>query len=68
LVNSLDRVLRDSLIAPENHEDWDRAAHAYAREHDRHYHVVHTWEDWFTSFFYDSGEQAEAAALEPCHP
>lgn len=51
------RVLRDSLLAD---EDWDRAGHSYAREHDRYYRAVHTWEDWLTTFFYDRGEQANA--------
>jgi len=50
-------VLRDSLLGNEN---WDRAGHVYAREHDRYYRAVHTWEDWLTSFFYDRGEQADA--------
>jgi 2-polyprenyl-6-methoxyphenol hydroxylase-like FAD-dependent oxidoreductase len=51
------RVLCDSLLAD---EDWDRAGHAYALEHDRYYRAVHTWEDWLTSFFYDRGERADA--------
>ncbi len=41
-------------------EDWDRAGRAYAREHDRYFRALNTWEDWFTSFFYDRGEQADA--------
>jgi 2-polyprenyl-6-methoxyphenol hydroxylase-like FAD-dependent oxidoreductase len=51
------RVLRDFLLAD---EDWDRAGRAYAREHDRYFGALNTWEDWFTSFFYDRGEQAGA--------
>jgi 2-polyprenyl-6-methoxyphenol hydroxylase-like FAD-dependent oxidoreductase len=51
------RVLRDSLLADEN---WDLAARAYANAHDRYYDALHTWEDWYTSFFYDRGEQADA--------
>ena len=51
------RVLRDFLLAD---EDWDRAGRAYAREHDRYFRALNTWEDWFTSFFYDRGEQADA--------
>ena len=51
------RVLRDALLAD---DDWDRAAHTYAREHDRYYGIVHTYEDWLTSFFYDRGEAADA--------
>ncbi|HLW71435.1 MAG TPA: NAD(P)/FAD-dependent oxidoreductase [Candidatus Binataceae bacterium] len=51
------RVLRDALLAD---SDWDRAGHAYAREHDRYYHSVHTSEDWLTTLFYDRGELADA--------
>ncbi len=51
------RVLRDALLGA---EDWDQAGHQYAREHDRYYGAVHTWEDWCTSFFYDRGDQAGA--------
>ncbi len=51
------RVLRDQLLRL---EDWDEAANAYAREHDRNFDVVHTWEDWFTTFFYDRGAEADA--------
>jgi 2-polyprenyl-6-methoxyphenol hydroxylase-like FAD-dependent oxidoreductase len=51
------RVLRDFLLADEN---WDLAARAYANEHDRYYKVLHTWEDWYTTFFFDRGEQADA--------
>jgi hypothetical protein len=50
------RILRDQLV---NSADWDAAGHAYAREHDRCYQAVHTWEDWFTTFFYDRGAQAD---------
>ena len=51
------RVLRDALIANEN---WDRAAHTYASEHDRYYRAVHTWEDWLTDFFFGISEEARA--------
>ena len=51
------RVLSDCLSAD---DDWDRAGHAYAREHDRYYFAIHTSEDWLTSFFYDRGEFADA--------
>ena len=51
------RALRDFLLANEN---WDLAARAYADEHDRYYHAIHTWEDWYTTFFFDRGEHAEA--------
>lgn len=51
------RALRDVLLANEN---WDLASHAYAYEHDRYYKALHTWEDWYTTFFFDRGEQADA--------
>lgn len=51
------RVLRDFLLADEN---WDLAASAYADEHDRYYGALHTWENWYTSFFFDRGERADA--------
>jgi menaquinone-9 beta-reductase len=51
------RTLRDALLA---NEDWAAAGEAYAREHDRYYGAPHTWEDWFTSFFYDRGDEADA--------
>ena len=51
------RVLRDFLLADEN---WDLAARAYANEHDRYYKALHTWEDWYTTFFFDRGERADA--------
>jgi 2-polyprenyl-6-methoxyphenol hydroxylase-like FAD-dependent oxidoreductase len=51
------RVLRDSLLADEN---WEIAAGAYANAHDGYYKALHTWEDWYASFFFDRGEQAEA--------
>ena len=44
------RVLRDRLLAD---TDWDRAAHAYAAEHDRHYGAIHRLTDWMTMLFYD---------------
>jgi len=50
-------VLRDFLLAD---EDWDLTARAYANEHDRYYNALHTWEDWYTTFFFDRGEQADA--------
>ena len=49
------RVLRDKLLADDN---WDRAGHAYAEEHDRHYGAVRTVEDWFTEIFYGNTPQA----------
>jgi menaquinone-9 beta-reductase len=51
------RVLRDSLLADEK---WELAAGAYANAHDGYYKALHTWEGWYTSFFFDRGEQADA--------
>jgi 2-polyprenyl-6-methoxyphenol hydroxylase-like FAD-dependent oxidoreductase len=51
------RVLRDALLADGN---WDLAAAAYANEHDRYYNALRTWEDWYTTLFFDRGEQADA--------
>jgi 2-polyprenyl-6-methoxyphenol hydroxylase-like FAD-dependent oxidoreductase len=51
------RVLRDALL---EHDDWDAAGHAYAAEHDRHYGVIHTVEDWFTQLFMEPGSEADA--------
>lgn len=51
------RLLRDALLAD---DDWDAAGHAYASEHDRCFHVLHTVEDWMTQLFYDTGPAADA--------
>lgn len=51
------RVLRDVLQAD---DDWDKAAQAYASEHDRYYGVIHTCEDWLTEFFYETSGEAKA--------
>jgi hypothetical protein len=51
------RVLRVVLLAD---NDWDKAAHAYASEHDRHYGVIHTSEDWLTEFFFGISDEAKA--------
>lgn len=51
------RVLRDQLLA---HTDWHEAGHAYAKEHDRYYGVLHTVMSWFGQIFLDSGPEAEA--------
>ncbi len=51
------RVLRDHLLAT---EDWDAAGHAYAREHDRYYGVIHTITGWFTDLDLGTGPEAEA--------
>src|SRR5262249_37086354 len=52
------RVLRDRLLAE---EDWDKAAHAYADEHDRHYGAIHRITGWMRTMFYDT--RPEAAAI-----
>jgi 2-polyprenyl-6-methoxyphenol hydroxylase-like FAD-dependent oxidoreductase len=46
------RVLRDRLLAD---SDWDRAAHAYAAEHDRYFDELHRLTDWMRMMFYDPG-------------
>jgi 2-polyprenyl-6-methoxyphenol hydroxylase-like FAD-dependent oxidoreductase len=51
------RVLRDSLLRQEN---WDEAGHAYAEEHDRHYGVIHTVDNWLSQLFFAIGPEAEA--------
>jgi 2-polyprenyl-6-methoxyphenol hydroxylase-like FAD-dependent oxidoreductase len=51
------RTLRDCLLAD---QDWDRAGHNYAGEHDRYYDAVHTAEDWYTRFFHTTGPEAIA--------
>ena len=51
------RVLRDALLA---NDDWDAAGHAFAKEHDRYFGVLHTVEDWFTQFFLEVGPEADA--------
>jgi 2-polyprenyl-6-methoxyphenol hydroxylase-like FAD-dependent oxidoreductase len=50
------RVLRDALLAD---ADWDRACHAYAREHDRHYTVIHEVTLAFKDMFMRSGPEAD---------
>ena len=51
------RVLRDVLLAD---DDWDKAADAYATEHDRYYGAVHSREDLLTEFFYGISAEAKA--------
>jgi 2-polyprenyl-6-methoxyphenol hydroxylase-like FAD-dependent oxidoreductase len=51
------RVLRDQLL---RHEDWDTAGHAYAAEHDRHFGLVHTVDNWLAELFYGADPAAEA--------
>ncbi len=41
-------------------DDWDAAGHAYAEEHDRHYGVVHTVDNWLSEFFMGTGPEAVA--------
>ena len=50
------RVLHDKLCAS---NDWERAGHAYAEEHDRHYGVMHTVGNWFNDLFLEPGAEAE---------
>lgn len=47
------RTLRDRLLEA---EEWDTAGHAYATAHDGYYGRLHTFEDWFTSLFYEPGK------------
>jgi 2-polyprenyl-6-methoxyphenol hydroxylase-like FAD-dependent oxidoreductase len=51
------RVLRDELVAS---SDWDRACHAYAQEHDRHYSVIHEVTLVFKEMFLKAGADADA--------
>jgi 2-polyprenyl-6-methoxyphenol hydroxylase-like FAD-dependent oxidoreductase len=51
------RVLRDHLLS---HENWDEAGHAYAAEHDRHYGVIHTVDNWVSQMFFETGPAGEA--------
>jgi menaquinone-9 beta-reductase len=51
------RVLRDQLLAT---DDWDAAAHAYAKEHDRYFGALHRLEEWFTDLLYEVGPEADA--------
>jgi len=51
------RVLRDYLLS---HENWDKAGRAYAAEHDRHYGVIHTVDNWLSEMFFETGSIGEA--------
>lgn len=51
------RVLRDHLLST---DDWNAAGHAYAAEHDRHYGVIHTVDEWYAKLYLKSGLQADA--------
>jgi menaquinone-9 beta-reductase len=50
------RVLRDYLFAD---DDWDKAAHAYAAEHNHYYSKLHSYEDLLTEFFFGISAEAE---------
>jgi 2-polyprenyl-6-methoxyphenol hydroxylase-like FAD-dependent oxidoreductase len=54
------RLLRDALLA---NDDWDRAGRAYAAAHDRGYAAIHTTEDWYTTFFLETGPAADARRM-----
>lgn len=54
------RVLRDLLVS---HDDWEAAGHAYAQEHDRHFHVINTVNNYQTEIFFAAGEEAEARRM-----
>jgi 2-polyprenyl-6-methoxyphenol hydroxylase-like FAD-dependent oxidoreductase len=51
------RVLRDRLSET---DDWDAAGAAYARERNSYFMLQRKCEDWFTQFFYETGDEAEA--------
>ena len=51
------RVLRDRLLAT---DDWDAAAHAYAREHDAYYGALHRVQSWLMLLMYETGPAADA--------
>lgn len=50
------RVLSSHLTGT---SDWDAACHAYAREHDGYYQLLHTFSHWFEELFYRTGLQAD---------
>jgi len=54
------RVLRDALCG---NDDWDRAAHAYAAAHDEHYGVIHRVDGWYSDFFMQIGDEADARRM-----
>ena len=51
------RVLCDHLLS---HETWPEAGHAYAKEHDRHYGVMHTVDNWLSQMLFALGPDGEA--------
>jgi 2-polyprenyl-6-methoxyphenol hydroxylase-like FAD-dependent oxidoreductase len=50
------RILRDRLLET---DDWAAAAGAYAREQQDSFMMTRTCEEWFTTFFYDVGVEAD---------
>ncbi len=50
------RVLRDSLL---RENDWEKAGHDYASEHDRHYRVIHEVTQLLTQLFLQRGPAAD---------
>ena len=50
------RVLRDALLAD---DDWHKAGHAYADEHDRYYEIVHRADGWYRDVFMELGPEAD---------
>ena len=51
------RALRDHLL---ENQDWDKAGHAYAAEHDQYYGVIHALELWQTELLLDPGPEADS--------
>jgi menaquinone-9 beta-reductase len=51
------RVLSDHLLAS---DDWEAAAHAYARNHDSYYQVTHRVDGWFNELLLTQGSEASA--------
>lgn len=50
------RVLRDHLTAD---NEWQRAADAYAAEHDGYYSALHEVHGWWRSLFFETGAEAD---------
>jgi 2-polyprenyl-6-methoxyphenol hydroxylase-like FAD-dependent oxidoreductase len=51
------RALSEALLAE---TDWEKAGHAYAEQHDRHYGVQHRVDGWFADLFMELGPEADA--------
>jgi hypothetical protein len=49
-------VLRDALLAD---DDWDKAGHAYAAEHERYYEIVRRADGWYRDVFMEMGPEAD---------